>query len=185
MIARAYNPKDPIEKKRASLEGNLYALAARPEDLLRDAEWLDSGYVASKLRREFTIKYLLRCSHQNYIPALIRLSFLYEIGKHRPQNLKKAHCYMFRALREGAKTLDKVALVPFAIDAVRTWFYIYGTPSFGEGLWSSVKVAEALVLASGAIDYSSIKDEHGLYVSEAALAECKLFYRQEMEHLLA
>lgn len=185
MIARAYNPKDPIEKKHALLEGNLYAASSLPEDLFKDAEWLDSGHVGSKLRREFTIKYLLRCAYQNYIPALMKFVFLYEVGKHRPQNLKKAHCYMLRAFREGAKTLDKVALRPFAIDAVRTRFYLYGTPSFGEGLWSSVKVAEALVLASGAIDYSSIEDEHGLYISEAALAECKLFYRQEMEHLLA
>ena len=92
---------------------------------------------------------------------------------------------MFRALREGTKTLDNVALRPFAIDAMRTRFYLYGTPSFGEGLWSSAKVAKALVLASGAIDYSSIKDEHGLYVSEAALAECKLLYSREIEHLLA
>ena len=185
MIAKAYNPKDTTEKKRVLLEDNLYAPSAWPEDLFKDAEWLDSGHVGSKLRREFTIKYLLRCAYQNYIPALIRLSFLYEIGKHRPQNLKKAHCYMFRAFRGGAKTLDNVALRPFAIDAIRTRFYLYGTPSFGEGLWSSVKVAEALVLASGAIDYSSIEDEHGVYISEAALAECKSFYRQEMEHLLA
>ena len=82
MIAKAYNPKDTIEKKRALLEGNLYAASSLPEDLFKDAEWLDSGHVGSKLRREFTIKYLLRCAHQNYIPALIRLSFLYEIGKH-------------------------------------------------------------------------------------------------------
>ena len=92
---------------------------------------------------------------------------------------------MFRAFREGTKTLDNVALRPFAIDAIRTRVYLYGTPSLGEGLWSSAKVAEALVLASGAIDYSSIKDEHGLYISKAALAECKLLYSREMEHLLA
>ena len=185
MIARAYNPKDPIEKKRASLEGSLYAPSARPEELFREAEWLNSGHVGSKLRREFTIKYLLRCAHQNYIPALIRLSFLYEIGKHRPQNFKKAHCYALKAFREGAKTMEHSALRPFAIDAVRTRFYLYGTPSFGEGLWSSVKVAEALVQASGAIDYRSIKDDYGSYISEAMLTECKLFYSQEMEHLLA
>ena len=92
---------------------------------------------------------------------------------------------MFRAFREETKTLDNVALRPFAIDAIRTRFYLYGTPSFGEGLWSSVKVAKTSVLASGAIDYSSIKDEHGVYISKAVLAECKLFYSQEMEHLLA
>ena len=182
MIAKAYNPKDTIKEKRALLEDNLYT--ARPEVLFKEAEWLDSGHVGSKLGREFTIKYLLRCAHQNYIPALIRLSFLYEIGKHRPQNFKKAHCYALRAFREGAKTLEHSALRPFAIDALRTRFYLYGAPSLGEGLWSSVKVAEALVLASGAIDYSSIADEHGVYISEAALAECRSFYRQEMEHLL-
>jgi len=185
MIAEAFNPKDTIEEKRALLEGNLYAASSLPEDLFKDAEWLDSGHVGCKLRREFTTKYLLRCAHQNYIPALIRLCYVYEIGKHRPQNLKKAHCYMLRAFREGAKTLENVALRPFAIDAVRTRFYLYGTPSFGEGLWSSVKVAEALVQASGAIDYSSIEGEHGLCISGAAFAECKLLYRQEMEHLLA
>ena len=184
MIAKAYNPKDTIEKKRALLEGNLYAASSLPEDLFKDAEWLDSGHVGSKLRREFTIKYLLRCAYQNYIPALMKFVFLYEVGKHRPQNFKKAHCYALRAFRDGAKTLEHSALRPFAIDALRTRFYLYGAPSLGEGLWSSVKVAEALVLASGEIDYSAIKDEHGVYSSKAVLAECKSFYRQEMEHLL-
>ena len=54
----------------------------------------------------------------------------------------------------------------------------------GQGLWSSVKVAEAVVQASGAIDYRSIEDEYGSYISEAMLTECKLFYSQEMEHFL-
>mgnify|MGYP001231992352 CR=1 FL=1 len=185
MIAKAYNPKDTIEKKRALLEGNLYAASSLPEDLFKDAEWLDSGHVGSKLRREFTIKYLLRCAYQNYIPALMKFVFLYEVGKHRPQNFKKAHCYALRAFREGVKTLEHSALRPFAIDSVRTRFYLYGTPSFGEGLWSSAKVAKALVLASGAIDCACIEAERGVDISEAALAECKSFYRQEMEHLLA
>ena len=185
MIAKAYNPKDTIDKKRALLEDNLHSASVRPENLFKDAEWLDQGHVGGSLRREFTIKYLLHCAHLNYIPALIRLSFLYKIGKHRPQNFKKAHCYALKAFREGAKTMEHSALRPFAIDAVRTRFYLYGTPSFGEGLWSSVKVAEALVQASGGIDYLSIKDDHGLHISEAMLTECKLFYRQEMEHLLA
>ena len=79
MIAKAYNPKDTIEKKRALLEGNLYAASSLPEDLFKDAEWLDSGHVGSKLRREFTIKYLLRCAYQNYIPALMKFVFLYEV----------------------------------------------------------------------------------------------------------
>jgi hypothetical protein len=94
MITKAYNPKHTIEKKRALLEGNLYAASSLPEDLFKDAEWLDSGHVGSKLRREFTIKYLLRCAYENYILALMRFVFLYEVGKHRPQNLKKAHCYV-------------------------------------------------------------------------------------------
>ena len=183
MIATAYNPKDTIDKKRAILEDNL--CTAWPEVLFKDAEWIDSGHVGSKLRREFTLKYLLRCAHQNYIPALQKFVFLYEVGKHRPSNAKKAHCYALRAFREGAKTMDNVALRPLAIDTLRTRFYVYGTPSIGEGLWSSLKIAEAIVQASGKIDYLSIKDDHGLHISEAMLTECKLFYRQEMEHLLA
>ena len=70
MIATAYNPKDTIDKKRAILETNLQSGSVRPEDLFNDAEWLDQGHVGGKLRREFTIKYLLRCAHLNYIPAL-------------------------------------------------------------------------------------------------------------------
>ncbi|MDB3891993.1 hypothetical protein N9368_02650 [Alphaproteobacteria bacterium] len=185
MIAKTYNPKDTIGKKRAILEDNLYVASARPEDLYKDAEWLDAGHVGSKLRREFAIKYLLRCAYRNYIPALQKFVFLYEVGKHRPPNPKKAHCYALRAFREGAKTMDNVALHPLAIDTLRTRFYLYGTPSLGKGLWSSVKVAEAIVQASGAIDYSSIEVEHGLHISEAMLTKCKGFYRQEMEHLLA
>ena len=184
MIAKAYNPNDTIENKRALLEDNLYT--ARPEVLFKEAEWLDSGHVGSKLRREFTIKYLLRCAYHNYIPALTRLVFLYEVGKHRPQNSKKAHCYAMRAFLEGAKTMDTLALRPFAIDALRTRFYVYGVPwDDGQGLWSSVKVAEAVVRASGAIDYRSIQDEYGSYISEAMLTECKLFYSQEVEHFFA
>ena len=185
MIATAYKPKDTIDKKRAILETNLQSGSVRPEDLFNDAEWLDQGHVGGKLRREFTIKYLLRCAHLNYIPALQKFVFLYEAGKHRPTNAKKAHCYAVRAFREGAKTKDNVALRPMAIDALRTRFYVYGTPSLGWGLWSAFKVAEAIVQASGKIDYLSIKDDHGLHISEAMLTECKLFYRQEMEHLLA
>jgi len=112
MIATAYNPKDTIDKKRALLEDNL--CTARPEVLFKDAEWIDSGHVGSKLRREFTLKYLLRCAHLNYIPALQKFVFLYEVGKHRPSNAKKAHCYALRALREGAKTMGNVALRPSA-----------------------------------------------------------------------
>ena len=185
MIATAYNPKDTIDKKRAILETNLQSGSVRPEDLFNDAEWLDQGHVGGKLRREFIFKYLLRCAHLNYIPALQKFVFLYEVGKHRPSNAKKAHCYALRAFREGAKTMDNVTLRPLAIDALRTRFYVYGTPSIGEGLWSSLKVAEAIVQASGGIDYLSIKDDHGLHISETILTECKLFYRQEMGHLLA
>ena len=185
MIATAYNPKDTIDKRRAILETNLQSGSVRPEDLFNDAEWLDQGHVGGSLRREFTIKYLLHCAHLNYIPALQKFVFLYEVGKHRPSNAKKAHCYALRAFREGDKTMDNVALRPLAIDALRTRFYVYGTPSIGEGLWSSLKVAEAIVQASGGIDYLSIKDDHGLHISETILTECKLFYRQEMGHLLA
>jgi hypothetical protein len=60
---------------------------------VENATWLDHGHVVSSLRKEFVFKYLLRSAYFNHISAVQRLVDLYEVGKYRPENAKKSHCY--------------------------------------------------------------------------------------------